>query len=1121
MKVQTAAGSVIDLGTTEAAPTIGITDYSKRVTDAFGVTRVVKRNFRRRMSVRLTLPMASVDAVQRQLAGLRASSALWTADDRYAWLKVQGFYKDFEVDLAVEPTSFCSLTVEGEAEGEVVADTGIDPAPPGQASSLRLLQPFSEPGLLVSSSVPENDHPEWSSTLNYAAGERVIKAATHSIYESVAAGNIGNDPATANGKWIKVGSTNRWAMFDEALGSSTTAAGSITVTLAAGTVNAIALLDVAATSVRVQSAAFDQTKAVGAGPVLFLDLPQTTGQVIVTIAGSGQVAVGTLLIGKLASLGVTEASPTAGITDYSRKDVDEFGEATIVERSWAKRMNTRAILRSDAVDVVANRIAAARATPSLWIGDSGLDSLTIYGFFRDFSIEVSEGVSKLTLSVEGLSKAATVLGTSKEELREQAALAAANAAAALAQLAVISADNILSKGEKPQIIRDWQAVFNEQPLYVAQADTLDVSSEDYSAKFSALRDYLIALTPAFTDTTADTPIDPAAFNGVWTNYYTARAALISSVTKGKDGAMGASNALANSGFDHPGDLALGWKGGFSTDSGLSVVGGVNLDANWSGKTNVGWTSLQGTPTASQFFDGLTLGNGETSQLERLKRWALPVLPGDRVFAACLLARHACDAAVLLRFWDGAGNDVTAATFPGGRNGGGNQGDPATFDRVGGFAEVPAGSTIRWATIVVRGIGIGVANPFIFYTQMHLCKVPATQTTWPDYVAGPRAGQNGRDGLDGTNGINGTNGQSVHIAYADSADGTLNFTTGEAGGRTFIGVYTDTNPGSDSTNPAAYGWTRLRGIDGTNGLAGPGGYVHLAYANSPDGTNDFDLSNPSGRTYLGVYTDNTLADSNNPATYSWSLIKGENGVSPITVELSATSINIAATSGGQTKTGQLPKTSTMTVKRGNTVLTSGFSLDIQYSSLAISASYANGVVSINQADANGWVDLVVTVAGESAITKRIAVSRTLDPTIPGSLSGANKSYNANSPASTTFATTPSTGTLIITTDANGRLVLSTNYDFTTAATTNQLIKAKGLFRLAGSGSAYSDFGAAENAAAPANGDPSNGSTGEGGFVQTLTGLSANTQYEVGMVFARVSGTGSTSSQVSGIFSVSTT
>ena len=56
MRVVLDTGSVIELGTTETAPTIGITDYSRRVTDDYGVTTVVERGFARRMSVRLGVP---------------------------------------------------------------------------------------------------------------------------------------------------------------------------------------------------------------------------------------------------------------------------------------------------------------------------------------------------------------------------------------------------------------------------------------------------------------------------------------------------------------------------------------------------------------------------------------------------------------------------------------------------------------------------------------------------------------------------------------------------------------------------------------------------------------------------------------------------------------------------------------------------------------------------------------------------------------------------------------------------------------------------------------------------------------------------------------------------------
>jgi len=411
MQVVLDGGEVIDLGTLEETPTIGITDFSRRETDDFGVTTVVPRGFARRMSVKLMVPTDEVDALQRQLAELRATAAQWIADDRFAWLNFRGFYKDFAIDLALPPVSYCTLTVEGLAASEPFDDPGGDPAPEDAASTLRLLQPATIFDVtLAASSVEENDAPEWQPGVAYATDQLVIKANTHRIYQSVGEANLGNDPTGNLGKWVDIGPTNRWAMFDQALGSATMAQGLIEVTLAAGQADALALLDVTpGAQVHVEAAGYARTtEAAAGGTVLFLDLPPSDGQVIVTVTDSGTVAVGSLLIGKLVGLGLTESSPSTGITDYSRKSDDDFGEVTIVERSWAKRMAAKALIDTDAIDVVAGRIAAVRAKPALWIGDDTLDVLAVYGFFKDFGIEVGGAVSKLSLSIEGLSTAGKV-----------------------------------------------------------------------------------------------------------------------------------------------------------------------------------------------------------------------------------------------------------------------------------------------------------------------------------------------------------------------------------------------------------------------------------------------------------------------------------------------------------------------------------------------------------------------------------------------------------------------------------------------------------------------------------------------------------------------------------------
>lgn len=403
MEVVTADGGRFPLGTVETGASVGIIDYSRRVTDDFGVTTVVQRGFARRLSVRLAVPFDDVDGVQRRLADLRSTAGRWIADDRFAWLSPTGFYKDFDVDLAVPPLSYCTLTIEGLAENEAGADTGGDPAPEGYSSTLRLLQPFTvTDAVLTASDVAENDAPAWAAGTGYVVGAKVLR--DHRVYEALVA-NTGNDPVATPAMWLDTGPTNRWAMFDQALGTVTTAQGRITVSLAIGGIAGVALLDVAGATVRVQADGYDRTQAVTGGTITFLDLVGRD-RVTVTIVGAGAVSVGTLLIGRLVALGVTEASPTAGITDFSRKEVDDFGEVTIVKRGFSKRMTAKALIRADALDQVANRIAAVRAVPALWIGQDGLDSLTVYGFFKDFGIEAGETVSKLSLSIEGLSAAA-------------------------------------------------------------------------------------------------------------------------------------------------------------------------------------------------------------------------------------------------------------------------------------------------------------------------------------------------------------------------------------------------------------------------------------------------------------------------------------------------------------------------------------------------------------------------------------------------------------------------------------------------------------------------------------------------------------------------------------------
>ncbi|SKB32350.1 hypothetical protein [Sphingopyxis flava] len=72
-----------------------------------------------------------------------------------------------------------------------------------------------------------------------------------------------------------------------------------------------------------------------------------------------------------------------------------------------------------------------------------------------------------------------------------------------------------------------------------------------------------------------------------------------------------------------------------------------------------------------------------------------------------------------------------------------------------------------------------------------------------------------------------------MAFADSADGTANFTTGEPGDRQYIGLAYGRATDEESAVPGDYVWTRFRGADGVNGTDGSDG------TNGSDGTDGED------------------------------------------------------------------------------------------------------------------------------------------------------------------------------------------------------------------------------------------------------------------------------------------
>jgi hypothetical protein len=128
----------------------------------------------------------------------------------------------------------------------------------------------------------------------------------------------------------------------------------------------------------------------------------------------------------------------------------------------------------------------------------------------------------------------TIASLNAKIASNKAATAQAAADTALAEIGKISDDGWLSKGEKPAIIRDYNAIISERNGtggLDAQALTFGQSAVAYDAAVDALTAYLGSLNPAWNDTSQDTQLpDPAQLNQKFADVYTARQLLENGIT---------------------------------------------------------------------------------------------------------------------------------------------------------------------------------------------------------------------------------------------------------------------------------------------------------------------------------------------------------------------------------------------------------------------------------------------------------------------------------------------------------------------------------------------------------------------------------------------------------------
>lgn len=290
---------------------------------------------------------------------------------------------------------------------------------------------------LIYSNIPEPDStwPAWSGGTAYVVGNKV--SYLHRQYNCVI-NNTNRNPltdTTTPPAWTDAGPTNRYAMFDSVVGTSTSSTSSnITVVIRGSYINGLAFMQMVAD--KLQFTLSDgvnilSSESLGlAGGVVtdwwqyfttpikrtanwtFNDLPNVLNGVltIVITTASGTVSIGNMVAGSIFTFvnsGTSNAiasSPTVGIIDYSVKTTDAFGNTSWTKRGYANRMNVKMMIDSIQVDNCVQQLAAIRATPCVWIGANNVyQSLIVYGAYKDWEVEIAyTNKSYCSLQIEGL-----------------------------------------------------------------------------------------------------------------------------------------------------------------------------------------------------------------------------------------------------------------------------------------------------------------------------------------------------------------------------------------------------------------------------------------------------------------------------------------------------------------------------------------------------------------------------------------------------------------------------------------------------------------------------------------------------------------------------------------------
>ena len=288
--------------------------------------------------------------------------------------------------------------------------------------------------IFTSSTVAEPSAGEtaWNAGTNYTLGTIVARATTHRLYQNLIAGTDATLPENAATRWLDIGATNKWAMFDLSRSMPTVSSGDLIVVLSPTIrLDSIAVMNIVGTSVTISITSlgvpvYSITQSLSkrdtltwfnyffspfafGGNALRFDLPPYANAVItVTItAVDGVAKCGALVIGNAMTLGKMLNEPNVDSLNFSRIERDQFGNATLVPRRTVPKVDAVTVIENGFIDSLRGLRETLNATPAVWsglddlVGNPLFESVFLLGIYKEFSIAPnSGGVSKVNLSLE-------------------------------------------------------------------------------------------------------------------------------------------------------------------------------------------------------------------------------------------------------------------------------------------------------------------------------------------------------------------------------------------------------------------------------------------------------------------------------------------------------------------------------------------------------------------------------------------------------------------------------------------------------------------------------------------------------------------------------------------------